>query len=148
MRIYLDNCCLMRDFDNQSQPRIRMETLAVAAVLERIRLNRWSWVAGDTLRREMLACPIADRRERGLLTLEYANKFVRFTPPIAALTDKFVKYGIRWMDAAHFASAEYAECDLFLTTDDDLLRRLRGLPYALRVRPLNPVEAVLEGNVP
>ena len=27
-RIYLDNCCLNRPYDDQSQPRVRFETLA------------------------------------------------------------------------------------------------------------------------
>lgn len=33
MRIYLDMCCLKRPFDDQSQPRIRLETEAVLALL-------------------------------------------------------------------------------------------------------------------
>ena len=33
MLIYLDMCCLKRPFDDQSQPRIRLETEAVLALL-------------------------------------------------------------------------------------------------------------------
>lgn len=33
MKIYLDMCCLKRPFDNQSQPRIAMETSAILGVL-------------------------------------------------------------------------------------------------------------------
>jgi hypothetical protein len=33
MRIYLDMCCLKRPFDDQSQPRIRLETETVMALL-------------------------------------------------------------------------------------------------------------------
>jgi hypothetical protein len=33
MRIYLDMCCLKRPFDDQSQPRIRLETEAALALL-------------------------------------------------------------------------------------------------------------------
>jgi hypothetical protein len=33
MRIYLDNCCLQRPLDDQTHPRIRVETEAVFAVL-------------------------------------------------------------------------------------------------------------------
>ena len=33
MRIYLDMCCLKRPFDDQSQPRIRLETEAVLSLL-------------------------------------------------------------------------------------------------------------------
>jgi hypothetical protein len=33
MRIYVDMCCLKRPFDDQSQPRIRLESEAVLALL-------------------------------------------------------------------------------------------------------------------
>ena len=33
MRIYLDNCCLQRPLDDQTQPRIKVETEAVLAIL-------------------------------------------------------------------------------------------------------------------
>lgn len=32
-RIYLDVCCLNRPFDNQSQPRIALETQAILTIL-------------------------------------------------------------------------------------------------------------------
>jgi hypothetical protein len=33
MRVYLDMCCLKRPFDDQSQPRIHLESEAVLALL-------------------------------------------------------------------------------------------------------------------
>ena len=33
MRLYLDICCLKRPFDDQAQPRIRIETEAVLGLL-------------------------------------------------------------------------------------------------------------------
>ena len=33
MRVYLDMCCLKRPFDDQSQPRIHLESEAVLAIL-------------------------------------------------------------------------------------------------------------------
>ena len=33
MKLYLDVCCLKRPFDDQTQPRIRMETEAVLSLL-------------------------------------------------------------------------------------------------------------------
>ena len=33
MRIYLDSCCLQRPLDDQTQPRIRIETEAVLTIL-------------------------------------------------------------------------------------------------------------------
>jgi hypothetical protein len=33
MRVYLDMCCLKRPFDDQSQPRVRLEAEAVLSLL-------------------------------------------------------------------------------------------------------------------
>ena len=33
LRVYLDMCCLKRSFDDQSQPRVRLETEAVLSLL-------------------------------------------------------------------------------------------------------------------
>ena len=33
MRLYLDICCLKRPFDDQAQPRVRIETEAVLGLL-------------------------------------------------------------------------------------------------------------------
>jgi len=48
MRIYLDNCCFNRPFDDQSQLRINLETEAKLKIQEYVTLNRfvliWSYM--------------------------------------------------------------------------------------------------------
>jgi len=48
MRIYLDNCCFNRPFDDQSRLRIRLESEAKMAIQESIQLGIyalvWSYV--------------------------------------------------------------------------------------------------------
>jgi len=46
MRVYLDNCCLQRPLDNQTQARIRVETEAVFAVLAAVQ-SRQVTLAGS-----------------------------------------------------------------------------------------------------
>lgn len=52
MKIYLDMCCLSRPCDDQSQPRIRVETEAVLAILDKISNHEWIGIASraSTLR--------------------------------------------------------------------------------------------------
>ena len=144
MRIYLDTCCLMRPYDDQSQPRIHMETLAVKVVLERIRVNKWIWVASDVLVGEVLQCPIEDRRVETLNKLEYADLLAGFTKKTAILATELAKKGLDWVDAAHVASAELAACDFFLSTDDTLLKGCRRIDFKLRLKAINPVNAAME----
>jgi hypothetical protein len=48
MRIYLDNCCLNRPFDDQRQARIRLEAEAKLCIQQQVREGRielaWSYM--------------------------------------------------------------------------------------------------------
>ena len=52
--------------------------------------------------------------------------------------------GLRGMDALHLAIVEVAKCDVLLTTDDQLIRRVRDLSPALEIVVENPARWVLE----
>ena len=51
MRIYLDNCCFNRPFDDQKQLRIRIEAEAKLNIQENIRAGKlelvWSYILDD-----------------------------------------------------------------------------------------------------
>ena len=49
MRIYLDVCCLQRPFDDQTQPRIRVESEAVLAVLAEVEAGSATLLTSDAL---------------------------------------------------------------------------------------------------
>ena len=145
-RVYLDNCCLMRLFDDQSLPAVRMETQAVGVVLARIRAGLLHWVAGDILEMEIMACPVENRRRKVLSILVHAAHYVRYTDTMDAMTDRLHKNGFSWMDAAHVASAESSGCDWFLTTDQSLEKRFARVAYQFRLKVLNPAKFVLEAT--
>jgi len=42
--IYLDACCLNRPFDDQSQPRVHLESEAVLIILARLKTREWEWL--------------------------------------------------------------------------------------------------------
>ena len=48
-KIYLDNCCLNRIFDDQSQARIRLETEAVKLVYANIQAGHLEWIGSEAL---------------------------------------------------------------------------------------------------
>ena len=53
MKVYLDACCLNRPFDDQSQPRVRLETEAVSLILEKLAQGEWDWVGSEILLHEV-----------------------------------------------------------------------------------------------
>lgn len=53
MRLYLDNCCLQRPLDDQTQPRIRVETEAVFAILATVQGGEQTLLNSEALEYEV-----------------------------------------------------------------------------------------------
>ena len=125
MRVYLDNCCFGRPFDNQNFPRIAEETKAVFAIREQIKAGQIKMATSYILHHENLQCPITLRRravERFLKTYSSVYISINLAELILTKAEKFISTGIKEKDAYHVASAILAECDYFLTVDDRLLK--------------------------
>jgi len=45
----LDVCCLNRPFDDQTQPRIRLESEAILIILAQCEQRQWEWVGSEVL---------------------------------------------------------------------------------------------------
>jgi hypothetical protein len=142
MLIYLDMCCLKRPFDDQSQPRIRLESEAVLALLsaesEAIRFAR-----SPALWLENTRNPLPVR----------AARLARWLEPVDAAGDSaaleqrtrlLMQMGFGNFDALHVASAEATAADVFSTCDDRLLKAAMNVRDALRVRVVGVVELATE----
>ena len=126
MRVYLDNCCFNRPFDDQSQARVRLEAEAKLEIQQRIRDRKieltWSYV----LDYESAANPFDERRDAVRRWKELAVVDVEETPAIIREAKAVANRGVRAADALHVASAIAAGCDFFLTTDELLVKRMQG----------------------
>lgn len=143
MRMYLDTCCIMRAFDDQSFPRVRLETLAISDVMEYIQAGRLAWISGKPLFQEISACPSSYRREKALKWLRLVGEWREYTPDVAGLAKRLVRHGLNEWDARHVATAEIAQCDWFLSTDQTLIKRAKTISK-LAVRVANPTEFIVE----
>ena len=74
MRIYLDTCCLQRPFDDQTQPRIRVETEAVFAILASVQAGDLSMPSSEALEYEVSCTPDEVRRNEVLAMLALASE--------------------------------------------------------------------------
>ncbi len=138
-RIYLDVCCLNRPFDDQTQPRIRLEAEAVLLILERIETGEWAWIGSDILSLEIVQTRDATRRARVQRLASLAEHPITTGPDETSRAEELERLGFHAMDALHLACAESGKVDVFLTTDDRLLRRARRLSSRLQVRVENPL---------
>jgi predicted nucleic acid-binding protein len=138
MRVYLDTCCLNRPFDLSDEARVLLEAEAVLAILERCIRGSWTWIGSEVLIFELAANrkkPIRDT------LLDLATSFAVLTPltsEVSRRAEALARYGMKVMDAQHVACAETADADVFLTTDDRLLKAAAYAGSELRVHVANP----------
>lgn len=142
MRIYLDNCCLQRPLDDQTHPRIRVETEAVFAILAAIHSGDHQLITSEALEYEIGRIPDDDRRTEVLSVLTLATERLEISDNIESAALTFEQSGIRAMDAIHLALASNAQVDYFCTCDDTLYRK------ALLLAGLNCKIITLLGLVP
>ena len=135
MRIYLDTCCLQRPFDDQTQPRIRVETEAVIAILSAVQAGDLILLTSEVLEFEIWRIPDEQRRREASAILALASERLVVTETNEASATALERPGISSMDALHVALASEAAADYFATTDDKLLKRLK----ALKVITCNPI---------
>lgn len=139
MRIYLDGCCLNRLTDDQSQTRVRDEAEAVEKILGLVQAGRATWVSSRVLEIEIGRNPDLERRHDVLALLAFADEVVVPQSKAAARAEAIKQLGFGEFDALHLACAEQGTVDVFLTTDDGLLRCACRHAQLLRIRVENPV---------
>ncbi len=103
-----------------------------------------TWVSGAVLNIEVSRNPDPERRRAAEALLAFANETVVPKRTDADRARRIEEAGFSPFDALHLASAEAGGADVFLTTDDDLLRRARRCLGQLHIRVENPVSRYLE----
>lgn len=138
-RVYLDCCCFQRPLDDQTQPRIRVETEAVLATLTAVQSGELTLLTSEALEYELNRNPDENRRNEGLSLLTLASERLLITDETEQLATALVADGIKPMDALHLASASLARADFFATCDDRFLRRAKTI-LGLNCSPVSILE--------
>jgi len=123
MRVYLDNCCFNRPFDDQTHFRIRIEAEAKLYVQELVRQGKVELVWSYVLDHENNANPFKERRESVASWQKLATHDVAESAEVIDLAKGYAEMGIKPADALHVACAVVANCEAFLTTDRQLLSK-------------------------
>ena len=124
-RIYLDNCCFNRPFDDQSQIRIFLETQAKIHIQNRITDKSLELAYSYMSVFENRNNPNKDNSRIIEDFFVYATVFINPSKElmIERRAEIIKNCGIKNKDAIHLACAIEAKCDYFLTTDDGILKR-------------------------
>lgn len=144
MVIYLDLCCVKRAFDDQSQPRIRLETEALLSILS-AESDAVRFIRSTALFLENSVNPIVERASR---TEQWLRIGVRWRAPdviqLRRRVGELMQMGFKNFDALHVASAEEAGSDFFVSCDDRLLKTADRNRDRVHVRVVGLVECANE----
>lgn len=125
MRVYLDNCCLNRPYDDQSQIKVNLETRAKLDIQRQIREGTLELAASYVLEAENDANPFdIKRNDIKSFINKYTKVFVDIQnqKEINRISSEIMQTGVKKLDACHIACAIIAKCDFFITTDKRILK--------------------------
>jgi hypothetical protein len=142
MKIYLDNCCFNRPFDDQSQLRILLESEAKLRIQENIRSGTFELVWSYILDYENSQNPFQERREQIIKWRSYSNEDIEESKEILDIATMNMKLGIKKMDSLHLACAIKAKTDYFLTTDDGIINKALHIQDIQIVDPIGFIKKV------
>ena len=143
MRVYLDNCCYNRPFDDYGQLRVKLEALAKLAVQLVMYKQVVDFAWSKILDYEISFNPDPKRRSAILYWRDKAAEYIDATDTLKCRGKELESLGLKPKDALHLASAEAARCDVFLTTDDGVLKKLTQLG---EMKVENPVIFIMEAK--
>ncbi len=144
MRVYLDNCCFNRPFDDQSSIRVKLETDAKLYIQSMIKKQKielaWSYI----LDFENMANPFFERS----FTIEKWKHLsvidIEETETVLQKADYFVNKGLKAKDALHIACAVETKCGYFLTTDYHISKKMKDDSGIWVGSPINFIDIITE----
>ena len=140
LKLYLDNCCYNRPFDNQSQIKIHLETQAKLYIQAKIKDGIYSLVCSYILDYENSRNPYEEKRQAISPWKNIASECVAGeSEEILTFAESLHTKGIKTYDTLHISCAVFAGCDYYLTTDKKLLNT--PIP---EIKIINPIMFVNE----
>lgn len=144
MRIYLDVCCLCRLFDDHSQDKIRLESEAVLTIIDHGQAKDWVLLTSEVAELEISKIPATDKRQKVQLLFALLHPSVAIDENIEKRGIELEKMGFKPFDSLHIACAEKGKANVFLTTDDILLKEASQNKGKLKIQAKNPVIWLME----
>jgi predicted nucleic acid-binding protein len=136
-RIYLDNCCFNRPYDDQTPIKIWLETQAKLHIQGLVYDNKIEIVWSFMLKFEN-SRSIFDSQKKAIARWEdLSSCFIEKSEEIMAIAKEIVATNVKEADAVHVACAIAGNCDYFITVDKRLLKYKDK-----RILIYNPIEFI------
>ena len=140
LKVYLDMCVYNRPFDDQSDLRVKLETVACQIIFDRLQKGEVDLVWSFMLEFENELNPFTERKHEIVLLSRLAGHIVEPHRDILTNAEEVEKSGIKGNDAVHLACGLFSNCHYFVTCDDRVIRRSASLDLGMVV--CSPLEFI------
>ena len=138
LKIYLDNCCYGRPFDDLTQEKIKNEAAAKMYIQSLIKYKSLALYSSFMLLYEINESPSEKSKEH---ILQFVNEYSSFhigedkKNEVITISKEIMETGVKYKDSVHLACSIIAGCDYFITTDKRVLNYKTD-----KIKILNPIE--------
>lgn len=138
--VYLDTCTWCRPFDDQTQDRIRDETVAFYEILLRVERRDIEIAGSDALMAEIEDISDKSKRERvRMLVKRGISLSVRLDEGIKKIASTIERRcNLHGGDALQIASAKIGGAKYFITTDEEVSERAKCINKEIGIFVINP----------
>ena len=141
IKIYLDNCCYNRPFDDQAQDLVRIETEAKLSIQDNIKQGKYDLVWSFILHSENEENRHEDRKRTIAIWEDIAKEYCAADISLLEKAKEFYSIGIKHKDALHLACVIKHNCKYLITTDKKFLNKNK---FIEGIEIINPVTFLLE----
>ena len=137
IRVYLDNCCYNRPFDEQDSIKIRIETESKIYIQNLIKQRKIELVWSYMLEQENEDNPFEDKKINIQEWAEIAVFDISESEEILITAEEYFKLGFKNKDAIHIACAIHSKANFFITTDKGILKKAFQITGLKIINPID-----------
>ena len=143
LKLYLDNCCYNRPFDDLTQEKVNLEASAIETIFRK-HINKEIEIYKSMAIDFEISKINYENKRRQVEDLYDAIESIEiaYSQEIKQRAIELREYNIKDMDSLHLAFAESEDVDYFITTDRLLINASKRAD--LKIKVINPIEFIME----
>ena len=140
LKIYMDNCCYNRPFDDMAQVKLKNEATAKMYIQSLVKFQSLVLYTSFMLSYEIDQSPHEKNKEH---ISQFVNEYSSFhvgkerESDILPISSRIMETGIHYKDSVHLACSIIAGCDYFITTDGRVKKHKTD-----KIKIVDPIEFI------
>lgn len=147
LKLYLDNCCYNRPFDEPTNQIMILEIDAKLYIQEEIKNSIYDLCWSFILDFENEENPFEDIKESVKIWKDIATEYISPDESIRSAANHLKNtYGFGAKDSLHISCAIYSGCDYLITTDKKMIKKGLQLNNIKIINPIKFISLLEEEN--